>query len=390
MRSFICLGAFLAGLAVWAQGPEKPAEVLVSDYGAKKSLAGPGAPVHIIGLERHSHEIALDTGRKLYSLHYVVALDKNRPGVAIVGEGYIGMPRPAAANWYHGGFFDCQINGQSLGTTPVNEFSGQSAGQRGYVDFIFDAPQAVARIRFMAVAGEEVLYAQALIEPKEEIRSLRVILRCYPSAFVTDGERHVLTPRRDLVQGQRADLDITQEDWLLFYDRIYDAGYVTPTHTGAGPCAVLWLPRQALKVSFAVGSYGTDTVMDLQPQQRDFRFIFMDFAGTKNAVARQDWQTRADAWRQKLANFNFTDPRLLAWPLQAKQAELQQLLERLPPETQKAAQYERWSAELAAALQILQAGGPGAIKAEAQAAKIISAWEQGLLELKLQALLNEI
>ncbi len=390
MRSFICLGAFLAGLAVWAQGPEKPAEVLVCDYGVKKSLAGPGAPAHIIGLERHSHEIALDTGRKLYSLHYVVARDRNRPGVAIVGEGYIGMPRPAAANWYHGGFFDLQINGQSLGTTPVAEFSGRSAGPRGYVDFIFDAPQAVARIRFVALAGGDVLYAQALLEPKEEIRSLRVTLRCYPSAFVTEGERHVLTPRRDIVQGQRANLEVAQEDWLLFYDRIYEAGYVTPTHTGAGPCAVLWLRPQALKVSFVVGSYGTDIVMDLQPAQRDFRFIFMDYAGTKNAVAMQDWRTRAEAWRQELESFDFTDPSLLAWPLQAKQAEIQQLCARLPQETQKAAQYERWSAELAAALQILQAGGPGAIRAEAQAAKIIDAWEQGLLELKLQALLNEI
>ena len=367
-----------------------PPKVIVTDYGAHTSTAGPGAPKHIIGLQRLSHVIVMDTGVREYGLRYGVAHDDKRPGVAILGEGYIGMSKPANCNWYAGGFFDLQINGQTIGTTPIHSLIGRGVGNRGCVDFVFDTRLALVRIRFVALAGSDALYCQALLEPKTEIKSLRLILRCYPSAYVSNSDRHVLTPVRDLAQGKRAELDLAREWWLLYYDRIFDAGHVSPSRTGVGPCSVLWPGGQTNKVSFTVASYGTGTAMSLKPQLREFRLVFFDYAGKKNETAIADLRQRADGLLKELAAFPFTDQSIANWPLEQRRQEIAQVLARMPDEKETAAQYQKWAAELAAQLKLLQSGGAGAIMAEAAAAKTIQQWERGLPELKLKELLKRI
>ncbi|MBI2298171.1 MAG: hypothetical protein HYU66_04335 [Armatimonadetes bacterium] len=363
---------------------------MVTDRPPVHGIGRPGAPAHVIGLELYSHQMVLDTGARHYGLMYCVAFDKQRPGVAIPGEGYIGMPEPCAANWYHGGFFDLQINGQSLGSTPIHAMTGRATGARGYIDFVFDAPQAVVRVHFVALAGGDALYCQALLEPKAEVKSLRVAVRCYPSAFISNADRHVLTPVRDIPQGQRAELDVAKENWLLYYDRIYDAGYIAPGATGAGGCSVLWPASQADKVSFGVGSYGIDTAMDLKPQLRELRFVFFDYTGRRNQDAIADLRARAEGLGQELAGFAFTDDQVARWPLADKVAEVQKVLATMPEEQEAAASYQRWTAELGEQLKLVQAGNAGAILAEATAADTIGQWERGLPALRLKALLNGI
>jgi len=389
MRTILELGAVLAASAALC-GQALPTSVLVTDHGPQTAIAGPGAPKHIVGLPRTMHTISLDSGGRVYGLRYVVAHDEKRPGIAIPGEGYVGMPQPADCNWYGGGFLDLEINGRSIGTTPIHTFAGRGVGKRGYVDFIFDTVLAVVRLRFVALAGNDALYCQALLEPKSEITSLRVTLRCYPSAFVSTGERHVLTPVRDLEQGERAELDLDTERWLLYYDRIFDAGYATASQRGLGPCAVLWPPEQAGKVAFSVGGYGIDTVMDIQPRQRDLRFVFFDFAGTGNETAKAALRERAPGLQKELSMFVFTDASVAGWPLAEKQREVQPLLAALPEDQGAVGTYNRWAAELAKQLPLITAGAPGAIMAEANAATAIAAWERGLPELRLKALLREI
>ncbi len=387
MRTLLIALLILTPLALaCAQAPP----VLVDDRGVTKSIAGPGAPAAVVGLERYGHEISIDTGVKHYGLFYTVAHDPKRPGVAVIGEGYIGMPQPTGANWYHGGFFDLQINGQTIGTTPIHSLTGRASGDRGTVDFVFDTPMAVVRVRFVGLGGNDALYCQALLEPKQEIKTLKVVLRCYPSAFVSNAERHVLSPTRDLAQGEKAELDLAQEWWLLYYDRIYDAGYISPTHTGVGGCSVLWPGSQADKVGFTVGGYGIDTVMALKPQLRDFRFVFFDYKGTKNEAAMADLRGRADGLLAQLATFPFADPSVAKFPLADKQQEIQKVLATMPQEKEAAANYARWATELAAQLKLVQESAVGAIMAEANAAQTIQGWERGLPELRLKALLNEI
>lgn len=367
------------------------ARVLVTDSGVQTVTIGPGAPAHTIGLQGHRQVITLDTGKQIFGLRYVVARDPKNAQAAIPGEGYIGMPQPLDCNWYGGGFFDLQINGQSIGTTFIHSLTGRGSAERGTADFVFDTSLAFIRVRFVVKAGGDCLFAQVLLEPKQEIKSVRVATRCYPSGFITNGARHVRTATRDFPQGDRAVLDVEKEWWTLYYDTIYDAGYIAPNGlSGAGSCAMLWLPGQTEKVGFNVGSYGTDTVLDLKPALRDFRFVFFDYAGQKNEAAMADLQGRAQPLQQELATFPFTDPIIARWPLAQKQAEVQQALALVPEEKEASAQYDRWAQELAVHLKALQTGGAGVIVAEANAAKIISEWERGLPELRLKALLREI
>ena len=376
----------LAMSAAWAQ----PAQVLITDHPPTTGVIGAGAPAHTIGKQRYEHLVVMDTGVKQYGLRYIVARDEAKPEVAIPGEGYIGMSEPSSCNWYHGGFFDLQINGQTIGTTPIHSLTSRSVGARGYADFVFATPQSVVRLRFVTLAGSDALYCQTLLEPKGEITNLRLVLRCYPSAFISNGDRHVLTPIRDIAQGDKAELDPATEWWLLYYDRIFDAGYAAPGRTGVGPCAVLWPGSQADKVAFTVGGYGTDTVLSLKPQLRDFRFVFLDFKGTKNEAATADLRQRADGLLRDLATFQFTDDSVAKWPLQQKVEEIKRVLAAMPEEKDAAANYDRWTAELAEQLRLVQSGTAGAIMAEANAGRTIQEWERGLPELLLQALLNEL
>ena len=389
MRYPMAVCAVISSLASALAEPQT-SEVLVTDGGPQTSIAGPGAPTHIVGLPRTSHVIVMDTGVRDFGLRYIVARDDKRPGVAIPGEGYIGMLRPADCNWYGGGFFDLWINGKSIGSTPIHSLVGRSAGRRGSVDFVFDTPLSLVRIRFVALAGNDALYCQTLLEPKEEIKSLRLIVRCYPSAYVSNSDRHVLTATRDLAQGERVELDLASEWWLLYYDRVFDAGHVSPSRTGIGPCSMLWLGRQAEKVGFTVGNYGTDTAMDLKPQVRDFRFVFFDYKGTKNQAAMADLRQRAAGLRRELAAFPFADQSVAGWPLAQKQKRITQVLATMPGERETAARYRQWAAELPELLKLTQSGAAGSVMAEAAAAKIIREWEQGLPALKLKALLDGI
>jgi hypothetical protein len=391
MRAFrVTVVSFLTLILCHPSQAQTPPQVLVTDSGVQAASIGPGAPAHTIGLQGHRQTIVMDTGTRTYGLRYVIARDPKNPQAAIPGEGYIGMPQPVDCNWYGGGFFDVQLNGQSIGTTLIHSLTGRSSGDRGTTDFVFETSQAMVRVRFVTQAGGDCLYAQVLLEPKAEITSVRVVVRCYPSAFVSDADRHVLTPTRDLAQGERAELDVMNEWWTLYYDRIYDAGTISPTHSGVGPCAMLWIPNQTEKASFTVGGYGIETMLALKPVLSDFRFVFFDYAGQKNTAAKADLRGRAQTLLQELATFAFTDPSLANWPLPQKQADIQRALAALPEDQEAAAQYERWAQELAAQLKLVQAGSAGAILAEANAARTIGQWERGLPALKLKALLNQI
>ncbi len=380
----------LAPLLIIPSPAQEPSQVLVTDSGVETATIGPGAPAHTIGLQRHQQTIVLDTGAQTFGLRYVVARDPKDPQAAIPGEGYIGMPDPAGCNWYAGGFFDLRINGQNVGTKLIHSVTGRSSENRGTADFVFDTSQAVVRVRFVARAGGDCLFAQALLEPKVELKSLRLALRCYPSAFVSDADRHVLTSTRDFAQSERAELDLATQWWTLYYDSIYDAGYIGTAHRGVGPCAVLWVPDQAEKAGFTVGSYGIETVFDLKPSLRDVRFVFFDYAGKKNDAAKADLRARAQALRAELTTFAFTDPSLARWPLTQKLAEVRQALASAPAARETAERYERWGRELATRLELVRSGSAGAVMAEADAAGIIAQWEGELPALKLQALLNEI
>ena len=375
MKLHLAVASCLALILASVSAAQQPLQVMVTDSGT----TGPGAP---------RRTIVMDTLERTYALRYAVGLDPNNPKAAVPAEGYIGMPKPSDHNWYAGGFFDLRLNGQSVGTTLIHSLSGRSSGDRGTADFVFDTPLAVVRVRFVALVGGDCIYARVLLEPKQEITSVRVGTRCYPSGYINDSDRHVRTARSDFAQGELAELDVANEWWTLYYDSVYDAGHFGQgpfgtLRTGGGPCAMLWLPSQTQSVTFTVGSYGINTGLNLKPALRDFRFVFFDYTGTKNEAARSDLNARGQTLLKELSGFSFTDPGLVNWPLQQRQAEAQHVLASVPEDTQAADQYASWARELAHQLTSARSGAAGAIMAEANAARTISEWERGLHVLKL-------
>jgi hypothetical protein len=374
----------LAATALWAQAP--PPRVLVSDHPVNSYIAGAGAPAHVVGLERMTHDITLNTGRVPYGLRYTVAKDPKDPAAAVPAEGYVGMSKPADANWYGGGFFDLKLNGQSLGTRMVKVFAGRSTGDRGYVDYVFDVPQAIVRLRFLVLAGGDCLYLQVLLDPREELQRVDVSLRCYPCGYIQGPSRRVLTATRELKSGARAAFDLAQESWANYYDSSVAQG---PAHEGS--CSVLWPPGQTCAGSVTVGSYSVDTDFQLDPARRDLRFIFFDHTGASHADAQAGLKARAPALLQELAALDFADATVVNWPLAEKQAQTATLLAALPEGQRPAARYEQWSRDLETQLRLVRSGsGGGLILAEAKALKTIMEWEKSLPDLRLQALLSTL
>lgn len=369
---------------LWAQA--QAPRVGIHDHGPTESLAGPGAPAPVVGLMRISHDITLNTGAVAYGLRYTVGRDPADPAAAVPGEGYIGMSRPVAANWYAGGFFDLKLNGQSIGTRMVSVFAGHTSGERGYVDYVFDNPQAVVRVRMVGLAGSDCLHAQVLVEPRVEINEVGLHLRCYPSGFITGPTRRVLTASRTLATGARVALDREDEWWLNCYDTTRGMGAA-----GDGPCSVLWAPLQTQEAVVSVGSYSVDANLRLEPALRDFRFVFFDHTGRSNADVQADLRERAPGLVQELIEFEFADAAVLDWPLAEKQETTRELLAALPEDEERTARYEQWSRELEEQLkQVRGDGNGGAILAEAGALKIIMDWERSLPDLRLEALLHSL
>jgi len=91
-------------------------------------------------------------------------------------------------------------------------------------------------------------------------------------------------------------------------------------------------PGQTEKASLTVGGYGIETVLALKPVRRDFRFVFFDYAGQKNAAAKASCGAARRCCRS--CDLCVHRPSLANWPLPQKQAEIQRALAALP-ETRK-------------------------------------------------------
>ncbi len=394
-KSSICcivVSLFAFGILTSAAQAERhePKRVMVIDRGVTERIIGPGAPAHVIGLWGRYHEMDIDTGRVLYGLRYGAAVDEKLGGEAQPGEGYIGMVRPTNANWYHGGFFDLIINGRSIGTSIPEPLYGLGGPERGHVDFVFDTPQAVVRVRFVGRRDDNLLLCQVKLEPKEEITQMRLALRNYPSAFSSSADRRIETALEEIPQGENRDIDPAAQWWALYYDTILDLGGTDGVRTGMGPCAALWVPGQTASGRLNAGGYSCDTNFELKPGLTDYRFIFFDFRGIANADAQAEIHERAETLLQELVSYDFTNRDVVQWPLEQRWNTVTKLCDGLEDGEEMRAKFEDWYNYLEPLLRTMQAGESGAIISEAAVSRIIHEWESSEPELKLKALFEEI
>lgn len=261
------------------------------------------------GHEGHNYieqKATLDLGKVTYGIKYGACIDDaHAPGVGHL-EGYLGMPLPHACNWYHSGFMRIVVNGQDIGATRLSSMAAVESGERAIVDLVWHHQVADVRARFVGLPGEDHIYCEIAIEPKEEVRSIEARLVCYPSFFTSwhgrNGARRVKTPAALVVQDERQVLPAAENWWAVYYDEVFDVA----KHEGEGPCAMMVLPADAQEIHFHPQSYPCLTTVVFDPSARRLRMAFWDFVDRTNADVLAAMPGEAEEARRLLETADFT------------------------------------------------------------------------------------
>ncbi|MDD4870019.1 MAG: hypothetical protein PHR77_05615 [Kiritimatiellae bacterium] len=323
MRVTIFAAMFLA-MTLFIQQPVVLAgeeTVTVRDSGAKTSISGwrEGHKDH----KWQEQTIALDSGKKCYTLKYRACIDPSHPGVRASEEGYIGMPTPSSANWYHSGFFFITINGKDIGETPLIDMRVTETGTRGACHMVWDTPDATVRVQFLVASGSDHLLSDVswTAKPDKKIESVNVRFNCYPSYFTShnrrQGDRTVITPRIEKHETTAFDLVPNEDLYLLYLDGVFDVA----KGEGDGPCAMLFLPEEIASGKINISNYPVGTSLKAVPTAKRLRFAFWDLTGTTNAVAKVYFKENASKLQQELRRVEFLPESILHFNPTAAKAE---------------------------------------------------------------------
>lgn len=241
-----------------------------------------------------------------YRIAYKACVDPAHGSQVAPLEGYIGMPAPCSCNWYHGGFLFIGVNGRNIGLNPLSSMMVAESGERAILDMVWRDEVANVRARFIGLPGMDCLLCEVTIEPLQEITSVGVDLRCYPSYFTAhnrrDGARRIQTPSTLVEQGQDVTVPLAENWWAVYYDEIFDVA----KGEGEGPCSMLIAPPADGEIRFAPGSYAVSTHISLPAETRTVRMAFWDHKGMSNADALALVRDQAPAVEELLLQADFT------------------------------------------------------------------------------------
>ena len=362
--------ACLVLLAVHAAGAEEPGVFV--QVGPKRVESWGDHPGHVRH-PRHTILATLDSGAERYGLRYSCCPHPSHaPGVA-TPEGYIGMPLPSSANWYHNGFFRIIIDGTDVGTTPLAALRRTEVGRRGAVQFVWRRRDADVRATFLMLPQDPTLYAEAAAFPKGKLRSLEVALTAYPVAYRHDIDRWVVTPRRGIQQERKAVLDPAAESWLLCQD--HALARTEKNRSWPGGCGLQFLPAEVAKATVSVHSYPVQVRIEAKPGRRRIRLAIWDFHKLTNGQAERWVRARAAQTAARLGSLDFTSPLLRGegWPeLRARLTQLLPAARGYPDlHREVAGNVERVDALLAQLRRAEQAGAAPPLEAEDELLKAL-------------------
>jgi len=262
-----------------------------------------------------------------YTIEYRVCTDKSHNGKVgpLYDGGYIGMPGPSGANWYYQGFLQIAINGRDIGTTPISSMVVAENDRRAIVDMVWHDEAADLRLRFLVLPYHDNLFTEISLDPKQEINSVQLTLKCYPSGFPSYenrvGARRIKTPSVLLKPEPERWETVSAGDnwWCVYYDEIYDVA----NRQGDGPCGLLVLPEEVKEFSLLVGGYMMQTNLTYPAGTRRIRLALWDFTGRTNADVLERMKVRAPVIRRELAAMDFTPEAVKKTDLAALRADLQ-------------------------------------------------------------------
>ncbi|MCX7597941.1 MAG: hypothetical protein N2512_03600 [Armatimonadetes bacterium] len=331
----------------------------------------------------------LDLGKVTYGIKYCACIDDaHAPGVGHL-EGYIGMPLPHVCNWYHSGFMRIVINGQDIGTTRLSSMAAVESGERAIVDLVWHHQVADVRARFVGLPGEDHIYCELAVEPKEEVRSIEAHLTCYPSFFTSfhgrNGARRVKTPAALVVQDEQQVLPVAENWWAVYYDEVFDVA----KHEGEGPCAMMVLPTDAQEIHFHPQAYPCFTRVVFNPSARRLRMAFWDFVDCTNADVLAAMPEEAEKARRFLETADLTPAGFKLVGAAETLAEVEEALQRPKVREQlgaRAGEIEKWLADTRPLLTdpALQ----GTIAGQERLAVAVQRFNEFVWELKIAELLD--
>ena len=371
----------LAASACLSAEPARRASLGTSGLSLKPIAKGPHA-----GKQRAEQAFDFALGSSRYCIRYSAVLDPAQPGKAFPSEGYIGMTAPSSCNWYHGGFLVVRVNGQDIGGTKLHRAYVAQTGHRAIADMVWDAKPAVVRVRFLGLPDDDKLLCEVAIEPKEEIKDIRLGLRCYPSFFTSwhkrDGDRKIATPAVTLNQGQNLELPAADCWYAVYYDTIFDVA----RGEGEGPCAALWLPSQTSTVKFNVGGYAVGTDLVCRPEARSIRLAFWDFRKQPNAAVLKSFRRRAGPWAKQLRDTDLTPEAVGSFDPKAELAQLARLTRSPDVRKQLGNKADGFRQRITA---LAASKAPLGILQQADLLGFLAAYRDFLWELKVAALLAD-
>ncbi len=330
------------------------------------------------GLAEHNYRIA-----------WKACVDPAHGGRVAPIEGYVGMPGPSSANWYHSGFLFIRLNGRDIGTTPLSSMMAVESGpERAILDLVWHDEAANIRARFVGLPGYDCLLCEIAIEPLTPITSVGLELRCYPSYFTAwnhrDGARRIQTPSRLVEQGEDVTVPLAENWWAVYYDEVFDVA----KGEGAGPCSMLIVPPEGGEVRFAPGGYSVTTGITLPADTTRVRMAFWDHNGVTNADALALVAGRADEVRALLESADFTPAVVAQFDIAEARAEVRRAL---ASETTRATLADR-IAQMQAWLEAAEpeAGGGLGVAAEEELLHSINTYTSFKWDVKLVELLHEL
>ena len=322
----------------------------------------------------------LQTEPVSYGLQHWGCYDPSHAPHSVSPEGQIGMMEPAGGGWYFNGFFNFSVDDQPGNTYPLQALRVLDKGPRGSVEFVWDLPAAVVRVRFLVIPGQRPLYCSIAMSPKtDRVPVLKVRLVAYPSGYFNDGQRVATGPVRTLKTPSKTALDPAKETWLALYDEKYDAGVLG----GSGGCGAAVLPQGVGQSSVELSSYPAVWELQSAPGATELRLAFWNGLGLKNAELVPCLKSECDAALKTLAALDFRPQRLQESFLAPLKAEYEKMLAETPDSQADRRQYEAALAKLTDLRQRATAPQPD-LQAEEDYFKAADGLEQALWQLRMK------
>jgi hypothetical protein len=205
--------------------------------------------------------------------------------------------------WFHQGFFNIQINGDSLShhIPEITTWSGLDCLKQGFEPFRALLPpdknpfyykritlrwkttDANVELVVLLPLNEKYFLIEARIEPLREIKTVESSFLCFPSNMAEPFDRWVKTSLANLNDRKFITLDPIKEFSIIYYDSQWDKA--SKPHSG-GPCALIFPPGQAQTVEVdnrancAIG-----TRLAYSPSTRVLRYVVIPSLNVPNQEA---------------------------------------------------------------------------------------------------------